>query len=112
MTEQAVNHYYEDEISLLDILVRLVTRRMMQRVLPDTSTTVRNSVGGLLVGVMSILPAVRSVCLNQHRRGGGHVLADALSKWVDFSPIPPHFRRVFINSLIGISVISLPEING
>jgi hypothetical protein len=30
----------------------------MQRVLPHSSKTVRNSVGGLLVGGMSLLPAV------------------------------------------------------
>jgi UDP-N-acetylmuramyl pentapeptide phosphotransferase/UDP-N-acetylglucosamine-1-phosphate transferase len=36
----------------------LVKRRVMQRVLPKSSKTVRNSVGGLLVGAMSILPAV------------------------------------------------------
>jgi UDP-N-acetylmuramyl pentapeptide phosphotransferase/UDP-N-acetylglucosamine-1-phosphate transferase len=36
----------------------LVKRRVMQRLLPHSSKTVRNSVGGLLVGAMSILPAV------------------------------------------------------
>jgi hypothetical protein len=36
----------------------LVKRRVMQRMLPNSSKTVRNSVGGLLVGAMSILPAV------------------------------------------------------
>ena len=36
----------------------LVKRRVMQRLLPNSSKTVRNSVGGLLVGAMSILPAV------------------------------------------------------
>jgi UDP-N-acetylmuramyl pentapeptide phosphotransferase/UDP-N-acetylglucosamine-1-phosphate transferase len=36
----------------------LVKRRVMQRLLPHSSNTVRNSVGGLLVGGMSLLPAV------------------------------------------------------
>jgi UDP-N-acetylmuramyl pentapeptide phosphotransferase/UDP-N-acetylglucosamine-1-phosphate transferase len=36
----------------------LVKRRMMQRLLPNSSKTVRNSAGGLLVGSMSLLPAV------------------------------------------------------
>jgi len=36
----------------------LVKRRVMQRLLPRSSKTVRNSVGGLLVGGMSLLPAV------------------------------------------------------
>ncbi len=36
----------------------LVKRRVMQHWLPNSSKTVRNSVGGLLVGAMSILPAV------------------------------------------------------
>ncbi len=36
----------------------LVKRRVMQRLLPKSSKTVRNSVGGLLVGGMSLLPAV------------------------------------------------------
>lgn len=36
----------------------LVKRRVMQRLLPNSSKTVRNSVGGLFVGAMSILPAV------------------------------------------------------
>ncbi len=36
----------------------LVKRRIMQRLLPHSSKTVRNSVGGLLVGSMSLLPAV------------------------------------------------------
>jgi len=35
----------------------LVKRRVMQRLLPNSSKTVRNSVGGLLVGGMSLLPA-------------------------------------------------------
>ena len=38
----------------------LVKRRVMQRVLPNSSKTVRNSVGGLLVGAMSILASMRS----------------------------------------------------
>ena len=36
----------------------LVNRRVMQRLLPHSSKTVRNSAGGLLVGGMSLLPAV------------------------------------------------------
>ena len=36
----------------------LVKRRVMQRLLPHSSKTVRNSAGGLLVGGMSLLPAV------------------------------------------------------
>ncbi len=36
----------------------LVNRRLMQRLLPHSSKTVRNSAGGLLVGGMSLLPAV------------------------------------------------------
>ena len=36
----------------------LVKRRMMQRLLPNGSKTVRNSTGGLLVGIMSLLPAL------------------------------------------------------
>ena len=36
----------------------LVTRRVMQGLLPHSSKTVRNSVGGALVGGMSLLPAL------------------------------------------------------
>jgi UDP-N-acetylmuramyl pentapeptide phosphotransferase/UDP-N-acetylglucosamine-1-phosphate transferase len=36
----------------------LVKRRVIQRLLPNSGPTVRNSVGGLLVGGMSLLPAV------------------------------------------------------
>ena len=36
----------------------LVKRRVMQRLLPQSSKTVRNSAGGLLVGGLSLLPAV------------------------------------------------------
>ena len=36
----------------------LVKRRVIQRLLPHSSKTVRNSAGGLLVGGMSLLPAV------------------------------------------------------
>lgn len=35
----------------------LVKRRIMQRMLPQSSRTVRNSVGGVLVGCMTMLPA-------------------------------------------------------
>jgi UDP-N-acetylmuramyl pentapeptide phosphotransferase/UDP-N-acetylglucosamine-1-phosphate transferase len=35
----------------------LVKRRIMQRLLPHSSKTVRNSVGGLLIGCMTLLPA-------------------------------------------------------
>lgn len=35
----------------------LVKRRIMQRLLPHSSKTVRNSVGGVLVGCMTLLPA-------------------------------------------------------
>ena len=36
----------------------LIKRRLIRRLLPHSSETVRNSVGGLLVGAMSLLPAV------------------------------------------------------
>jgi UDP-N-acetylmuramyl pentapeptide phosphotransferase/UDP-N-acetylglucosamine-1-phosphate transferase len=36
----------------------LVKRRIMQRLMPDSSKTIRNSMGGLLVGGLSLLPAV------------------------------------------------------
>jgi UDP-N-acetylmuramyl pentapeptide phosphotransferase/UDP-N-acetylglucosamine-1-phosphate transferase len=36
----------------------LVKRRIMQRLMPHSSNTLRNSMGGLLVGGMSLLPAV------------------------------------------------------
>jgi UDP-N-acetylmuramyl pentapeptide phosphotransferase/UDP-N-acetylglucosamine-1-phosphate transferase len=36
----------------------LVKRRIMQRLMPRSSKTLRNSMGGLLVGGMSLLPAV------------------------------------------------------
>ena len=36
----------------------LVKRRIMQRLMPHSSPTLRNSMGGLLVGGMSLLPAV------------------------------------------------------
>jgi UDP-N-acetylmuramyl pentapeptide phosphotransferase/UDP-N-acetylglucosamine-1-phosphate transferase len=41
----------------------LVKRRVMQRLLPHSSKTVRNSAGGLLVGGMSLLPAVLVQCV-------------------------------------------------
>jgi hypothetical protein len=36
----------------------LVKRRIMQRLMPHSSKTIRNSMGGLLVGGLSLLPAV------------------------------------------------------
>jgi len=36
----------------------LVNRRLMQRLLPQSSKTVRNSAGGVLVGGLSVVPAV------------------------------------------------------
>jgi len=36
----------------------LVKRRVMQRLMPNSSQTMRNSVGGLLVGGLTIVPAV------------------------------------------------------
>lgn len=36
----------------------LFKRRMMQRLMPNSSSTSRNSVGGLMVGGMSLLPAI------------------------------------------------------